>query len=138
MDDLTTIIGLGYVGLPLALEAARAGHRVLGLDISEEVVSGLTRGQSHVDDLSDEDVQEMLALGFAASSNFAGLVKAKTVVICVPTPLSSEGSPDLVAVQAAVRNLRLTCIRQCWSCWSRPPTPAQRTKSFDQSWKKVE
>jgi len=105
MNNLTAIIGLGYVGLPLALEATRAGHHVLGLDISEEVVCGLTRGLSHVDDLDNEDVRDMLALGFAATSDFSRLVEAQTVVICVPTPLSGEGAPDLVAVQAAVRNV---------------------------------
>jgi UDP-N-acetyl-D-glucosamine dehydrogenase len=105
VNDRTIIIGLGYVGLPLALEAARAGHLVLGLDISEEVVHGLNRGRSHVDDVSDQDVREMLTHGFAASSDMSRLAEARTVVICVPTPLSSEGAPDLAPVEAAVRNV---------------------------------
>lgn len=95
------IIGLGYVGLPLAQEAARAGLRVVGFDLNSNVVSALNSGVSHVDDLSDEDIRQMLVASFEATSDAQRLADAKAVVICVPTPLSDDGGPDLSAVRAA-------------------------------------
>ena len=61
------IIGMGYVGLPLAREASAAGLSVIGLDINSEVIDGLNHGRSHVDDLADSDVAEMLDRGFEAA-----------------------------------------------------------------------
>jgi len=96
------IIGMGYVGLPLAREATAAGLRVVGLDINLEVVDGLNAGRSHVDDLDDSDVGEMLRSGFSATTDSCVLRQARTIVICVPTPLSSDGLPDLGPVLGAV------------------------------------
>jgi len=95
------VVGLGYVGLPLVREATRAGLRVVGLDVSERVVATLTSGRSHVDDISDADVAEMLSAGFTATTDEAVLGQASTVVICVPTPLDEDGGPDLTAVRQA-------------------------------------
>lgn len=96
------IIGLGYVGLPLAQEATRAGLKVVGFDISQGVVDGLNAGRSHVDDLSDADIAEMVAGGFEATTDESRIGAGKAVVICVPTPLSDEGGPDLRPINAAV------------------------------------
>ncbi|MGE5133147.1 MAG: nucleotide sugar dehydrogenase [Gemmatimonadota bacterium] len=95
------VIGLGYVGLPLAREAALAGLQVTGLDPSAPVVAGLNAGRSHVDDISGEDVRAMLARGFRATADEAAVGEPGTVVICVPTPLSPDSGPDLTAVRAA-------------------------------------
>ena len=95
------ILGLGYVGLPLAQEATRAGLKVLGFDVNAGVVEALNSGIAHVDDLSDEDVAAMLAGGFEATTDESRIAEAKVAVICVPTPLSDEGGPDLRAIQAA-------------------------------------
>jgi UDP-N-acetyl-D-glucosamine dehydrogenase len=97
------VIGLGYVGLPLAQEAARAGLTVGGYDITAEVVDALNAGHSHVDDLSDADIAAMLGAGFRASTDPSILADASVAVICVPTPLSEDGGPDLRAVNSAVR-----------------------------------
>ncbi|HEY8473041.1 MAG TPA: nucleotide sugar dehydrogenase [Natronosporangium sp.] len=99
------VLGLGYVGLPLAREAARAGLSVLGFDVDPEVVDGLNAGHSHVDDVSDADIAEMLAAGFRASRDETDLATADTAVICVPTPLSDHQGPDLRAVTAAVETV---------------------------------
>src|SRR5690349_4819813 len=96
------VVGLGYVGLPLAQEACRVSLTVAGLDLSAAVVDGLNNGQSHVGDLSDEDVARMLGMGFRATTDPAVIAEANTVVICVPTPLSADGGPDLGAVRSAV------------------------------------
>jgi nucleotide sugar dehydrogenase len=95
------VIGLGYVGLPLAREAAAAGWQVIGLDAKQSVVDGLESGVSHIDDVSDGDVEQMLARGFAPTTNAQDLSRADVIVICVPTPLSLDGGPDLGAVTAA-------------------------------------
>ncbi|WP_277209749.1 nucleotide sugar dehydrogenase [Isoptericola croceus] len=97
------VVGLGYVGLPLAQEAARAGLAVRGFDVSPRIIDGLNAGKSHVDDLSDDDVQEMLDAGFAATSDIEEIRDTDAVVICVPTPLSPDGGPDLGAVVSATR-----------------------------------
>ncbi|MEJ2578739.1 MAG: nucleotide sugar dehydrogenase [Kineosporiaceae bacterium] len=95
------VIGLGYVGLPLAQEACRSGLSVAGLDLSVPVVEGLQAGRSHVDDLSDADIRVMLDAGFTATTDPQVIAAAETVVICVPTPLSADGGPDLTAVMSA-------------------------------------
>lgn len=97
----SVILGLGYVGLPLAQQAVRSGVRIVGLDLSNRVVDGLNSGRSHVDDLSDADVAAMVAAGFSATTDPATIAGAAAVVICVPTPLTDDGGPDLSAVQSA-------------------------------------
>jgi nucleotide sugar dehydrogenase len=108
-NDLV-ILGLGYVGLPLARQAVRAGHSVLGYDVDPGVVAAIGAGRSHVDDLSDADVATMLAGGFRPTTDEAAIATARAAVICVPTPLSDENGPDLRAVigatGAVARNLR--------------------------------
>ena len=118
MSTEAVVLGLGYVGLPLAQEAVRSGVSVAGFDVSSGVVNGLNAGESHVDDLTDADVAEMVTAGFRASTDEAVIGAADVAVICVPTPLSLEGSPDLgpitVAGQAVGRQLRpgMTVILQ--------------------------
>ena len=100
-----TVIGLGYVGLPLASEACRAGLRVLGYDNSSAVVEGLNAGTSHIDDVTDDDVASMKACGFVVTGVPTDLVDADVLVICVPTPLSTDGTPDLTAVIDASKTI---------------------------------
>jgi nucleotide sugar dehydrogenase len=99
------VIGLGYVGLPLAREACRAGLRVAGLDRDARVVAGLKAGLSHVDDVTPGEIEQMLADGFTPSREESVLDGARTIVICVPTPLSTDGGPDLGAVRKASRTV---------------------------------
>ena len=100
------VIGLGYVGLPVVLEAVQAGIQCVGLDNSSRIVNGLNAGTSHVDDISDEQVGKLLSLGFQATSDPAVLQNANVVVICVPTPLREDQSPDLGAVTSASQVIR--------------------------------
>jgi UDP-N-acetyl-D-glucosamine dehydrogenase len=95
------IIGLGYVGLPLAREATCSGLRVAGYDRDSKIVDLLNAGQSHVGDISAADVGKMLAAGFRATAVEAEVEAPATIVICVPTPLSADSGPDLTAVRAA-------------------------------------
>ena len=101
MNKTVTIIGQGYVGLPLAHEASKSGWKVFGFDLSERVVSGLNSGLSHIDDISDMDVQTMLENGYSASTDPSVISESKVVVICVPTPLGDAGAPDLSYIESA-------------------------------------
>jgi len=100
------VIGLGYVGLPVVLEAVQAGIQCVGLDNSSRIVTGLNAGTSHVDDISDEQVAKLLSHGFRATSDPSVLQNANVVVICVPTPLREDQSPDLGAVTSASQAIR--------------------------------
>ncbi|MBQ6642285.1 MAG: nucleotide sugar dehydrogenase [Saccharopolyspora sp.] len=99
------VVGLGYVGLPLAARACEAGVRTIGLDVSAEVADGLNAGRSHVGDVPDSVVADMVAAGFTATTAPSVLAAADTIVLCVPTGLSASGDPDLTAVRAAARTV---------------------------------
>lgn len=101
MNKTVTIVGQGYVGLPLAQEASSSGWKVVGFDLSERVVTGLNAGQSHIDDISNADVQSMLSNGYSASTDPSVISESDVVVICVPTPLGEAGAPDLSYIESA-------------------------------------
>ncbi|MGW0363388.1 nucleotide sugar dehydrogenase [Streptomyces sp. NPDC002990] len=99
------VVGLGYVGLPLARRACEAGLAAVGHDIDATVVGSLGRGRSHIGDIHDEDIEAMRAAGFRASTDPDILTGAHTVVICVPTGLTPAGEPDLEPLISAVRTV---------------------------------
>ncbi len=106
-EALFGIIGLGYVGLPLAVELAQAGYRVLGYDIQPSVVEGLNGGHSHVKDVSDAALQAVVNAGrFSATTDPARLAEADVVSICVPTPLSKFKDPDVSYIVAATEAVK--------------------------------
>ncbi|MGH8793030.1 MAG: nucleotide sugar dehydrogenase [Stackebrandtia sp.] len=99
------VVGQGYVGLPLAEEALKAGLKVVGLDVNQEVVAALNAGKSHIDDISDAQLAAMIDAGFEATVDARVHEGAGAIVICVPTPLSEAGGPDLGAVTSAARTV---------------------------------
>src|SRR5439155_7729853 len=97
------IIGLGYVGLPLALEFARAGFRTTGIDVDPSKVQLIHRGRSCIVDVRDAEIAEQVAAGrLTATADFAVIRDLDTINICVPTPLRKTKDPDLTHVVAAV------------------------------------
>lgn len=99
------IVGQGYVGLPLAVAAAKAGHRVTGLELDPACVDALNAGMSHVGDITEDELAEVLAAGtYSASADPMVVGKADVVVICVPTPYRNE-APDLSYVEAAAQDV---------------------------------
>ena len=97
------IVGQGYVGLPLAVAAAQAGHTVIGIDTDEKRVGLLNHGTSPVSDISDSLLTAVISSGnYQASNSFAGISTSDVVCICVPTPLDPSGAPDLSLFEAAV------------------------------------
>ncbi len=90
------IVGLGYVGLPLSLQFARSGVAVLGLDIDSAKVKKLNRGESYIEHISKEAIQEQLsAEKFSASTDFSLVREVNAIIICVPTPLNKNREPDI-------------------------------------------
>jgi UDP-N-acetyl-D-glucosamine dehydrogenase len=100
------VVGLGYVGLPLAREMARAGYRVLGFDVSTEIADGVNAGCSHVRDVSSADVGDLVRGGrLEATTDMDRLAQADLISVCVPTPLSKTRDPDVSYVLAATDSL---------------------------------
>ena len=97
------VIGLGYVGLPLAVEFAKAGMKTVAIDIDAEKVEQINRGESYIGDVSGDEVKAVVESGYLrATTDFAELADVDTVDICVPTPLRKTGDPDLSYVVSAV------------------------------------
>jgi UDP-N-acetyl-D-glucosamine dehydrogenase len=108
-EALFGVVGLGYVGLPLVVELARAGYKVLGFDILPKVVDGLNAGRSHVKDISNAALQEVLASGrFEATTDLTRMGEPDAISICVPTPLSKFKDPDVSFIQASTEAVRRT------------------------------
>ena len=105
IDDHTAVIGvvgLGYVGLPLAVETARAGYRTIGFDVSERVVETVNRGESHIQDVSSELLGAYTGEGLlSATTDLSRLAECDAISICVPTPLNKIKDPDLSFVVTA-------------------------------------
>jgi len=100
------ILGLGYVGLPLAVVFAEAGFKVTGIDPDERKVQTVLRGESHIQDVPGETVQRLVKAGrLSATSDFSVLKGIDAVSICVPTPLRKTGDPDLSFILAATDDL---------------------------------
>jgi UDP-N-acetyl-D-glucosamine dehydrogenase len=98
------IIGQGYVGLPLAMAACRAGWSVTGIDVSKSIVQALNAGVSHVEDVSNAELKHALDKGLYQASISGELVsKSEIAIICVPTPLDQKKLPDLSYLESAVR-----------------------------------
>ena len=90
------VVGLGYVGLPLSLQFARAGVDVLGLDVDKSKVDALNAGKSYIKHIEASEIAEMVNAGtFKASVEFQRVIEAESVIICVPTPLNKNREPDI-------------------------------------------
>jgi UDP-N-acetyl-D-glucosamine dehydrogenase len=103
------VIGLGYVGLPLAVELADAGYTVLGFDVTARVVAGINAGRSHVQDVPTERLGKLVKAGrIAATTDLARLREPDCIAICVPTPLSKTRDPDVSFIAAATDSVAKT------------------------------
>ena len=106
-DARIGVIGLGYVGLPLAVEFAQAGFTVTGLDIDEEKVRALAGGASYIEDVASEAVVAAQQAGkFHATSDFSEIAQLDVINICVPTPLTRTRDPDVSHMAQAVEEIK--------------------------------
>jgi len=102
-----SVIGLGYVGLPLLVEFARAGFKAVGVDVDEKKVRLINEGVSYIKDVSSADLKEAIDGGkLSATTDFEVLADADTVNICVPTPLRKTRDPDISYIVSAVEEIR--------------------------------
>ncbi|HUR86489.1 MAG TPA: nucleotide sugar dehydrogenase [Solirubrobacteraceae bacterium] len=98
------VIGMGYVGLPLAVAFAAAGRDVVAVDVDRRKVEALRRGESYIEDVSDESLAAVLPR-IEATTRFAALARCDAILICVPTPLTPNREPDLGMLVGASRDL---------------------------------
>ena len=100
------VVGLGYVGLPLLVELARAGYQAVGFDLDERKVTAIQEGRSYIPDVPTADVSALVAAGrLRATTDFAELAGVNSVNICVPTPLRKTKDPDMSYVVSAVETI---------------------------------
>jgi len=101
-----SVIGLGYVGLPLAVGFARAGYHVIGLDVDERKVAALNEGRTYIQDVEDCDVMAAVQAGrLSASDDYDLLNGSDAIFICVPTPFDAMKAPDLTYIEQAARGI---------------------------------
>ncbi|MEP0964919.1 MAG: nucleotide sugar dehydrogenase [Roseobacter sp.] len=99
------IIGLGYVGIPLAMRISEVGLPVMGFDIAQARVAQLNAGESPIKHISRNEISDMLDSGFVATSDFSETAKCDALIICVPTPLDKSRDPDLSFVTATMDSI---------------------------------
>jgi len=99
-NAVVAVVGIGYVGLPLAVEKAKVGFPVIGLDRNEERVAMVNRGENYIRDVKDEELKKVVLGGkLRTSTDFSELGNADVVIICVPTPLTVHREPDLQYIE---------------------------------------
>ncbi len=97
---VVAVVGIGYVGLPLAVEKAKVGFPVIGVDRNEERVGMVNRGENYIRDVKDEELKKVILDGkLRTSADFSELSKADVIIICVPTPLTIHREPDLQYIE---------------------------------------
>ncbi len=100
------VIGLGYVGLPLAVEFAREGFRVTGIDLDRSRIKGVNRARSYIGDVSSDDLRTMRqAKRLSATRSFDALARQDAIIICVPTPLRKTREPDMSYIVSATNEI---------------------------------
>src|ERR1051325_255705 len=99
-QSVVGVIGLGYVGLPLARAFVRSGFRALGFDSDAEKIRAILRGESYIAHIPAGDIQQMRANGFEPTGDFEKLSVPDVLLICVPTPLTAGREPDLSFVRS--------------------------------------
>ncbi len=100
------IVGLGYVGLPLAVAFAEVGFQVIGIDVDATKVAALNACQSYVEDVADETIRPLIISGkLRASTDYADLAKVDAISICVPTPLNKTKDPDISYIHSATTSI---------------------------------
>lgn len=100
------VVGLGYVGLPLAVEKAKAGFRTIGFDVQEEKVNLLNQGDNYIGDVVDSDLAQLVETGkLSATTDFSIIRNVDFVAICVPTPLDAHQQPDISYVESSAKSI---------------------------------
>ena len=119
------IVGAGYVGMPLARVFAEAGKNVVLVDVNQDVVDGISRGESHIGDVSSDTLKALVDAGrVSATTDYDTLREVDAILIALPTPLSNHREPDLTIVESAAAEI--ASRSSDWGPWSSgapPPWP---------------
>ena len=111
MDKLV-VVGQGYVGLPISMAAAKSGYKVIGFDIDSEKVRQLNSGKSHIEDVTDQELKDLISGGnYTASNDPTDLANCEIAIIAVPTPLDSNRKPDLSYLISAAEVLGTSLLK---------------------------
>lgn len=101
------MVGLGYVGLPLAVEKAKAGFKTIGFDVQQEKVNLVNQGVNYIGDVVDSELKELVKSGIlSATTDFSFIKDVDFIAICVPTPLDNHQQPDISFVKKVLRQFQ--------------------------------
>src|SRR3990172_1028372 len=105
-EIIVGVVGLGYVGLPLAVAFANGGFTVIGFDVNAEKVVHVNRGENYIRDIKDDELKSAVSAGrLSGTGDFSLLSKCDAISICLPTPLSKMQEPDISYILAATREV---------------------------------
>src|SRR6185312_15551755 len=100
------VIGLGYVGLPLAIEFARKGFKTVGIDLDDRKIERLQAGENYIQDISDDHVRDAVLSGaFRAQNNYENVGEQDVIYICVPTPFTENKEPDISYITSSAKSI---------------------------------
>ncbi len=100
------VVGLGYVGLPLAVEKAKAGFKTVGFDVQSQKVDLVNKGHNYIGDIVDRDLEKLVQKGMlSATTDFSFIKEVDFIAICVPTPLDKHQQPDISFVKSSVEQI---------------------------------
>ncbi len=100
------VIGLGYVGLPLAIRFSEEGFQTIGFDIDKEKINMLNSGKSYIKHIKEDSIASMANNGFTATADFGEITSVDVIIICVPTPLGVHNEPDLSYIHGTLENIK--------------------------------
>lgn len=117
------VVGLGYVGLPLAVEKAKAGFKTIGFDVQPQKVDMVNAGHNYIGDVVDSDLAEIVKSGMlSATTDFSFVKDVDFIAICVPTPLDSHQQPDISYVRDSATAVSKYLKKVLWLFWNPQPT----------------
>lgn len=103
---IISIVGLGYVGLPLAFEFAKKGFSVIGIDNDQNKINKLNENKSYIERLTDENIKKLNKLKFKTASNFEEICNTDMIILCLPTPLNNNKTPNVKHIKNAIKNIK--------------------------------
>ena len=100
------VIGIGYVGLPLCLRFLKRGFKVFGIDKNKKKIKIIKKGKSYIANINNREIKNAISLGFKVTNNFSFISKADVIIICVPTPLNKNKTPDMSYIKESVSKIK--------------------------------
>ena len=133
------VVGLGYVGLPLAVEKAKAGFKTIGFDVQDSKVEMVNAGHNYIGDVVDQDLADIVKNGMLSATNdFSFIRDVDFVAICVPTPLDIYQQPDISYVKASTEAIALYMTKGTMVVLESTTYPEQQKSSLSRFLKKVQ